>query len=334
MTLGVGIIGLGVGERHIPGYRAHPGCEVRVLCDFDREKLAAVGARHPGTQLTESADELIDDPDVDIVSVASYDSFHHQQVVRALERGKHVFVEKPLVQTREHAEEVHALLADRAELRLSSNLPLRRSPRFRWLKEQLGAGSLGRHYYFEGDYEYGRGWKLTEGWRGQIDYYSVTLGGAVHLVDLLLWLTGDRVTRVTAHGNRIATAGTQYRHDDLVVAVLELESGALAKISANFGCVHAHFHGIKLFGTEGTFVNGLENGTLWHRRGREALAEPVTEPYPGMEKGDLIRSFVGAILGEGEPEVSEREVFDTLAVCFAIDAAVASGEAVAPTPFG
>ena len=54
----------------------------------------------------------------------------------------------------------------------------------------MAAGDLGRVYYMEADYNYGRIHKIVDGWRGAIDYYSVFLGGAVHMVDLLLWLTG------------------------------------------------------------------------------------------------------------------------------------------------
>jgi predicted dehydrogenase len=333
VSLGVGIIGLGVGERHIAGYEAHPEAEVRVICDIDEQRLAEVAAAHEGVRATASAEDLIDDPGVQVVSIASYDSDHHAQIVHALGAGKHVFVEKPLVQYEEQAREVRALLVANPELRLSSNLPLRRSPRFEWLKEQVDAGTFGRLYYLEGDYDYGRLWKITEGWRGKLDFYSVTLGGTVHLVDLLLWLTGDHVVSVSAAGNQIASAGSQYRFNDFVMATLELESGAIAKVSANFGAVHPHFHGVKLFGTDATFINGLESGTLWRRKDGEPVAELVDAAYPGMEKGDLIHSFVASVLGEGPAEVTEDEVFETLSVCFAIDEAAASGKPVRPRPF-
>ena len=103
-------------------------------------------------------------------------------------------------------------------------------------------------------------------------------------MDLLLWLTGDRVTRVTAMGNRLATEGTKFEHKDLVVALLELESGAVAKVSANFGCVQPHFHGLKVFGTEGTFVNAVPDATLWTKGEGGPAAEPVDAAYPGVER--------------------------------------------------
>jgi predicted dehydrogenase len=328
------VIGLGVGEQHAVAYAEHPSAEVAALCDLDEARLDEIGAAHPQARRTTSPADVLEDPEIDIVSIASYDSDHHPQVMHALERGKHVFVEKPLCQTAEQAREIHAALAARPELVLSSNLVLRASPRFELLKRWIDDGRLGRVYYTEGDYDYGRLWKLTEGWRGDLDSYSVTLGGTIHLIDLLLWLTGDRVLRAQATANRLVTKGTKFRFDDLVVAILELESGAAMKVAANFGCVHPHYHDVQVFGTKGTFVNGLDAATLWTDPGDGARPEPVEAAYPGVRKGHLIRSFVDAVVGDGEPLVTAGEVFHVLATCFAIDRAAETGVAVEVEAFG
>jgi predicted dehydrogenase len=328
------VIGLGVGEQHAAAYDEHPRVELAALCDIDGARLREVGARFPGARLTASPEELLDDPSIDVVSIASYDSAHHEQVVRALRSGKHVFAEKPLCQTWEQAAEIHALLAERRELVLSSNLLLRASPRFELLKRWIGEGRLGRIYYMEADYDYGRLRKLTDGWRGDIDTYSVMLGGGVHVVDLLLWLTGERVMSAKATGNRISTEGTKFRFNDLVVALLELQSGAVAKVAANFGCVHPHFHTVQLFGTDGTFVNGQENASLYTKGADGPVREQVDAAYPGVGKGVLIGSFVDAVAGGPAPLVTAEEVFHVMAVCLAIDRAAEIGEAVPVEAFG
>lgn len=331
--LRAGVVGLGVGEQHIEAYEAHPDCEVVALCDFDPERLRDVAERYPGRRLTTDAHELLDDPEVDVVSIASYDNFHHEQIRRAITSGKHVFAEKPLVLSEEHARDIHALLAERPDVRLSSNLPLRRSPRFMALRERVARGELGRLYYLEADYEYGRIHKIVDGWRGDLDFYSVVLGGGVHVVDLLLWLSGDRVTEVTAYGNRIATQGTKFRFDDLVAALLRFESGVVAKVTCNFASVHPHFHSLELWGTEASFINGLERGALWRRSAGGPVETPVDEPYPGVHKGALIHEFLESILGRDESPVTAAEVFDALSVCFAIDRSALRSEPVRVEPF-
>lgn len=325
----VGIIGLGVGEQHIAGWNRVPGCRVVALCDFDPDKLAAVGSRNPSCRVTPDAAAILDDPGIDAVSIASFDEFHAEQIVRALEAGKHVFAEKPICLTRAEAETIRATLARHPGLRLSSNLVLRRCPRFVKLRGLVRSGALGRLHYMEGDYDYGRLHKLTEGWRGRPGtFYSVVYGGAIHLIDLLLWLSGDRVVEVTAFGNRICTEGTRFAHRDLVAALLRFESGAVAKVTANFGCVHPHFHAVELFGTEGTFINALGPATLYRKGPAGPVPEAIHEPYPGVEKGALLDSFVAAIRGRGEPDPTEAEVFAALAVAFAIETAAETGASV------
>ena len=114
--LGVGIIGLGVGERHIDGYRQHIAAQVVALCDIDAGVRARVGARYPDLEIIANANDVIDDDRIGIVSIASYDDAHYSQVVRALQRGKHVFVEKPLCLTIEEFRNIRRLLKERPEL--------------------------------------------------------------------------------------------------------------------------------------------------------------------------------------------------------------------------
>ncbi len=331
--LSVGIIGLGVGEQHIAGYEAHPGARVTVLCDFDEARLGEVAERNPGRRTTTDAAELIADPGLDAVSIASYDSFHFEQVRDALAAGKHVFVEKPLCQSRAQADELWAAWREHPGLRLSSNLPLRMSPRFRQLRDWIAAGRLGDLYYLEGDYDYGRLWKITEGWRGDEEFYSVVQGGAVHMVDLLLWLAGRRVTEVMALGSRKATRDTKFGFDDFALAALTFEDGTVAKVTANFAIVHPHFHALKICGTDGTFINRRDDAELWVQRGDDAEPELVDAPYPGIHKGDLLHSFVESIVTGAPAEVTGEDVFDTMAVLFAIEDAAAAGGTVGVAPF-
>jgi predicted dehydrogenase len=311
-------IGLGVGGQHVRGWDAHPGCAVVAVADLDPAKLAPYGHLRTTTEPR----DLLTDPTIDAVSIASYDDAHFEQIRMALEHGKHVFAEKPLVLRADEAEAIAALLRAHPELRLSTNVPLRRSPRFARVRAAIAAGELGEVFHLEGDYEYGRRHKLTDGWRSRIPYYSVVLGGAIHMVDLLLWMSGQRVTEVVAaEGSQIATRDTAFRHADFVTALLRTEAGATIKVNANLGCVHPHFHAVRIYGTEGTFHNGLRSGTFhWPDR-----SEPVREAYPGAAKGDLIAPFAETILTGAPPEVSVVDAFNALSVCLAIDAARESG---------
>ena len=330
--LQAGIIGLGVGEQHISAYEAHPSFEVRSICDTNDSKLTEVSRRHPGITATETPEEILQDSVVNVVSIATYDNFHAEQIIMALKAGKHVFAEKPLCLFLDEAVEISAALRRRPDLKLSSNLILRCSPRFQDLKNRITAGELGEVYAIEAEYNYGRIEKLTDGWRGEIDYYSVMLGGGVHMVDLIRWLTGAEAEAVVATGNRVATAGSRFRHPDYVCALLRLDNGMRAKVSANFGCVHPHFHGLTVFGTKATFINGTPNARLIKSRDPERPAETISTDYPGCAKGDLVGKFLDEITGEESMEVTAEEVFRTMAVCFAAEESLNTGQSVAVEP--
>lgn len=323
-----GVIGLGVGEQHIHGLRRHGSCRVSALCDFDAAKLDMARERYPDLRRYERAEELIDDPEINLVVIASYDDAHYAQVMRAIDAGKHVFVEKPLCTRSEELADISEALGRNPGVRLSSNTILRRSPRFMQLREEIDAGVLGRIYYAEADYNYGRLEKLVSGWRGRIPEYSVMVGGGVHMVDLLIWLIGDRVVEVHAMGNGICSEGSTFHGMDMVVATLRFENEAIAKVSANFGCIYPHFHRVSVYGTEATFENRMDDALVYRSRDPGTPPLRVGTPYPGVDKGALIPGFVDAVLGKGEPDVDESAVFETMGACFAIDQSLREGRPV------
>ncbi len=321
-----GIIGLGVGEQHIAGYEQHPDCKVVALCDIDPAKEHLARQKYPQIPFMRDARAVLEDPGIHVVSIASYDDVHFEQVCAALEHGKHIFVEKPLCLRKDHAKYIRSLLIRNPGLKLSSNLILRKCPRFMWLREQVHAGTLGNIYSVEADYLYGRMTKLTEGWRGRLAEYSVFLGGGVHMVDLINWLVPGRVLRVHGGGNKIASAGQPNPNDDFMVALLQYADGRWAKVSANFSCVHPHFHRLSLFGTRATFQNGLDCGWLFESRDQAVPPQRIELPYPGYQKGDLIHSFLEDIMGTGHAEVGVEDVFNTMSVCLAVEQSRQSGK--------
>lgn len=317
--LKVGIIGLGVGEAHIDGYNSHPDCMVTTVCDLSSDKLAEVHKKYPALRITNNANEILDDPEIGTVSIASYDNYHFEQVMQAIRNGKHIFVEKPICLYEREAQEIRSLLKKRPSVEMSSNFILRKCPRFRRLKEMVRRGELGELFYMEGDYHYGRLEKITNGWRGKLDFYSVVYGGAVHLIDLLLWLTDELVEEVFACGNRIASKGSEFKYNDCVVAILKFRNGIIGKVTADFGGVRPHFHGLSLYGTKATFLNNLPNGKLFRSRDPNVPPQDITDSYPGVRKGDLIYNFVDTILNGSKAEVNAEDAFKAMSVCFAIE---------------
>ena len=317
---------MGVGEKHVEAYESHPQCEVVALCDFSKKNLDPIRQKYPRIELVEQANKILSDKNIDIVSIASYDNYHYEQIIKAIENEKHVFVEKPLCLYENEARDIRKALGRKPHLRLSSNLILRKSPRFRKLKDFIGEGKMGTLYYLEGDYNYGRLHKLTDGWRGDIDFYSVVYGGGVHIIDLMLWLTRDTVIEVFGYGNNICTKGTKFRHNDMVVAVLKFKSGMLGKITANFGCVYPHFHIFSAYGSSATFINNSnEYALLYNSKEPSDKPDKLEDAYKGMHKGSLVSGFIDSILDGGKGDISAEDVFKSMSVCFAIERSLSRG---------
>src|SRR5919109_3492050 len=103
----VAIVGLGYwGPNLARNFAALLGSEVRWLCDAEAEALLRAGAAHRGPGTTTDLDEVLADPEVDAVAVATPVPTHAELAARVLEAGKHCFVEKPLAQSVSDAERV------------------------------------------------------------------------------------------------------------------------------------------------------------------------------------------------------------------------------------
>src|SRR6185312_15632456 len=213
-VIGAAVIGLGVGEQHARAIAREPDAKLAWVYDHDRGRADAL-ARELGTRVAGSYEQILADPDIGVVALASYDDHHAAEVLAAFAAGKHVFCEKPLCRT---PAELAQIVAARGQLHLQCNLILRAAPLYRWLRDAIRAGELGDVYAFDGDYLYGRLHKITDGWRKGVEDYSVIQGGGVHLIDLMMWLLDEAPRRVTAAGNRIATRDTEFRYLDFAAA--------------------------------------------------------------------------------------------------------------------
>lgn len=325
--IGVAVVGLGVGEQHARCYASFPGCRLRWLHDLDREKARALAGTLNADGVADTYEQILADPRVDLVSIASYDDDHADQVVAALQAEKHVFVEKPLCTSFKALRAIKSAWAVHGGRRkLSSNHILRTAPAYIDLRGRIRRGEFGEIYAFDGDYLYGRLHKITEGWRARVDDYSVMLGGGVHLVDLMVWLTGQRPRAVRATGNRLCTEGTTFRYDDFTAATLTFASGMVGRITAHFGCVHKHQHVVRTFGTRATFVHDDAGPRLSTRRESAAVALDA-DPLPS-HKGDLIPSFINHVRDDDDLDAHTQELLDVISICAACDESARTGREV------
>lgn len=327
LKLGAGVVGLGVGEQHARTLGTHRAIDAVWLYDSRRERAESVANNVPRARVAESFTSLLENPAVHLISIASFDDAHFGQVTAALAAGKHVFVEKPMCRTTDELREISRLWTGAGrKLRLGSNLALRAAPLYRWLKDAIARGDLGELFAIDGDYLYGRLHKITDGWRKEVGDYSVMLGGGIHLLDMMLWLTGRRPVSVTAAGNRISSRDTGFRYDDFRTATLRFEDGMVGRITANFGCVHPHHHVLRVFGTAATFIYDDAGARLHESRDPASKPRAIDAAPLPASKGDLIPGFVESIANDTDFTYETQTVFDGISVAIACDRAAASGK--------
>jgi predicted dehydrogenase len=228
------VVGGGIGRSHIEAYAALPDkFRVLGLCDISEERLASVGDGFGIERRIKDYAEVLRMEDVDIVDICTPPSLHREQILAALEAGKDVVCEKPIVGS---LAEVDAVIAAEGQAR-GRVLPIfqyRYGNGILKAKRIIDLGLAGKPYLASVE----TAWKRTTAyydnpWRGR---WKTELGGllvsqAIHNHDLLVFLMGP----VKSLFARTATRVNRIEVEDCAVASLEMESGALASIAATLG---------------------------------------------------------------------------------------------------
>jgi predicted dehydrogenase len=214
----VGVVGLGYwGPNLARNFAALPGCELAWCADASADARTRAGAQFPGARLTGSLDDLLADPSLDAVALATPVPSHAPLAIRVLESGKHCFVEKPLAQSVAEAERAVAAAAANDRLLMVGHL-LEYHPGVQKLKQLADAGELGEEIY----YIYGN--RLNLG-KLRADENALWSLGA-HDVSVVLLLAGEDPVEVAAHGRSYVRAGVE----DVVFCFLRFPSGLTAHL--------------------------------------------------------------------------------------------------------
>ena len=143
----VGIVGLGYwGPNLVRALHEVEGAQVAWACDARPERLETLGRRFPAVALTERYDDLLDDPELDAILVATPVSSHFPLAAAALEAGKHVFVEKPLAASAAEASGLVSLAEERSLLLMPGHTFLY-SPPVNVVRDLISSGELGDIYF-------------------------------------------------------------------------------------------------------------------------------------------------------------------------------------------
>jgi predicted dehydrogenase len=145
----VGVIGYGYwGPNLVRNFMAAPGSAVTRVCDLREERLAPLQKLYPGIKTCNNSNELVNDPQIDAVVIATPVSSHFELALAALKAGKHLLVEKPLAATSDQARQLIDAAAKR-NLVLLVDHTFVYTDAVRKIRELISSGQLGDIYYYD-----------------------------------------------------------------------------------------------------------------------------------------------------------------------------------------
>ncbi len=267
----VAVIGCGgISSVHLGGYKKLPQVEIYALCDINEAQLKKRGEEYGVTRLYTDCETMLRElPEIDAVSVCTWNSAHAPCTIAALKAGKHVLCEKPMAMNAHEAEEMARISKENGKL-LMIGFVRRFGNDCAILQDLIEDDQLGDVYYAKATYLRRSG--NPGGWFGD---KSRSGGGplidlGVHVIDLTRYLMGNP-RPVSVYGAAFKklynrkdikqTAGYQSvsaSNDDIcdvedaVTALIRFDNGSVISVEASFSLnIEKDKGDIELFGTKG-----------------------------------------------------------------------------------
>lgn len=233
----IGIIGLhGYGKTYFDTIGELPFAEVYSLCDSNEEVLTREAAAHGIDRVFSDYREMLLDPSLDAVFIATPHYLHYPMTMDALRAGKHVFCEKPLAMNTAEAEEM-ARCAESLGLLLSCHYNRRQSAPVKLLKDAVKKGALGEVYavdvkwmarYTSFLFSPESAWRTVKSKAGG----GILIGRGSHMLDAALYILGNpKVHSISAN---ICSRLTRMEIDDYCFLMLRLENGSSVTVECSY----------------------------------------------------------------------------------------------------
>jgi predicted dehydrogenase len=310
--LNAAIVGLGWWGREL--VRSVQGSSPRIA--FSRAvtlepDLARAFAEKHGLMLGTSYDDVLADPRIEAVVLATPHTLHRRQVEAAARAGKHVFCEKPFALSKGDAEAALAVCR-RVGVALGVGHNRRLWPSLKEIHRLVGAGALGVIMHAEG--VYGHDWLANQpagDWRNASEETKSggMTGMGIHLLDAFSFLVGP-MRRIAALGTRRVLplpAG------DTTAALIEFADGATGSLMTTLKM--PHLWRLAVYGSELSVESTSESRLVLHRAGR---APEVRELAAADHIGENLESFAAAAHGEGPYHISDAHILHTVAALDAV----------------
>lgn len=210
----VGVIGCGTiaNAAHIPSYKNNPDVIIKYFCDIIPERAKAAVEKYECGIAVEDYHEVINDPEVEAISICTPNLMHSVIAIDALRAGKHVLCEKPAARTYAEALEMQKVQHETGKV-LNIGVVNRFNTAVNMIHDRIAAGELGEVYHV---YVSFRARRSIPGLGGAFTTKAIAGGGAlidwgVHYLDIVMYCTGDPKP-VTVTGQAFSKLGVDMEH--------------------------------------------------------------------------------------------------------------------------
>jgi UDP-N-acetyl-2-amino-2-deoxyglucuronate dehydrogenase len=326
--IGFAIIGCGViAPTHARSIEELTDARLVAVCDLIEEKACALAQKYPAEVYTDFR-KMLEREDIDVVCVLTPSGTHAAIGIEAARAGKHVLVEKPMDVTLAQADALIEACRS-AGVKLGVISQHRFDPPVMALKNAIDSNQLGQLNFCGSHTKWYRSQEYYDSgdWRGTIalDGGGALINQSIHYVDLLAYMMGP-VAEISAY---CATrAHTRIEVEDIAVAVVKFQSGALGMIEGNTAAFPGFCARLDVYGSEGSVI--IENDLVkeWRIRSGEAYQgnDGPTHFIGGTSSHDIwhhshrrqIQDMVEAVRENREPAVNGEEGRRALQIVLAV----------------
>lgn len=286
--IGFGVLGLGMGAIHCHAIGRADGARLVAICDLDPERLAKVKDEHGCTAYGDYT-QMLEDPEVDVISVVTPSGMHLGHGLMAARAGKHILMEKPVEIT---PEKIQRLVEGVREtgVKCGCVFQSRINDLYIKMREAIEAGRLGKLAAIHATLPWYRADSYYEGkhgtWRAtwEMDGGGSLMNQGIHSLDMMIFL-GGRVKSVFA---KYGVFTHDVEAEDNLSAVLTFESGVLGNLTTSTSAYPGLPGQYVVFGEKGS-IHADERGLLaWNIAGEseEEESKKMLEEF-GPEEEDL-----------------------------------------------
>ena len=318
MKIYAAIIGTGIGIKHFEAINNYKNSKVICIYEKDRKKRKILKKKYKNIDIISNENKIYKNKLINLVSIASYDNFHYNQIIKCIKYKKNFIVEKPMCLTLSQLTKIRELLKKNPNIKMISNLVLRCNRFFNEVKKTINKKKV---IAIEADYIWGRRHKLQE-WRSQIKNYSIILGAGIHVIDLVMWLLKSKPISVYSFGNKNGTSKGKFLKYSYVNSIFTFPNNILVKIGVNASGIYNHFHELRVFLQNQTIVHGLGGSFSFTEKKKKKIFKIIKPKYPDKDnRKKLIRNFINDIKlnKNSNSMITKREQFNLMSVCFAAE---------------